>query len=242
MGRDDAIALRGRWARRPRWPPPAAGASEPLVRGRHRGLASRTRTPTADSRIPTPTSWRAIPRSGASAAVADFDGDGFDDLFVTDSAVDGKNHLYRNNGNLTFTDVAAEAGVANGNDAANASADSLWFDYDNDGRPDLLVVRFGQTSCSKTRQRTFTTCHGGRGSTTLLQRHHRHRVRLRPRRRRSICSSASYFQPVNIFNPDDAALLSRELRDREQRRRPDAVSQQRRRHVHRRDGEGWGCA
>jgi len=80
---------------------------------------------------------------GASAAVADYDGDGFDDVFVTDSSVNGKNHLYHNNGNLTFTDVAVAAGVANGNDGENASAAALWFDYNNDGRPDLLVSRFG---------------------------------------------------------------------------------------------------
>ena len=82
---------------------------------------------------------------GASASVADFNGDGFDDLFVTDSAADGQNRLYRNNGDLTFTDVAAESGLGTGNDAANASADSLWFDVDNDGRPDLFVVRFGHS-------------------------------------------------------------------------------------------------
>ncbi len=82
---------------------------------------------------------------GAAAAVADFDGDGFDDLFVTDSAASGVNHLYRNNGDFTFTEMAAAAGVAAGNDAANASADALWLDYDNDGRPDLFVVRFGQS-------------------------------------------------------------------------------------------------
>jgi hypothetical protein len=82
---------------------------------------------------------------GASASVADFNGDGFDDLFVTDSAADGHNRLYRNNGDLTFTDVAAASGLGTGNDAANASADSLWFDVDNDGRPDLFVVRFGHS-------------------------------------------------------------------------------------------------
>jgi hypothetical protein len=82
---------------------------------------------------------------GAAAAVADFDGDGFDDVFVTDSAVEGRNRLYRNNGDLTFTDVAERAGVAAGNDAENASTDALWFDYDDDGRPDLFVVRFGRS-------------------------------------------------------------------------------------------------
>lgn len=82
---------------------------------------------------------------GAAAAVADYDGDGFEDLFVTDSGETGKNHLYHNNGDFTFTDVAEKAGVANGNDASNATADALWLDYDNDGRPDLFVVRFGHS-------------------------------------------------------------------------------------------------
>ncbi|HVT60583.1 MAG TPA: CRTAC1 family protein [Thermoanaerobaculia bacterium] len=82
---------------------------------------------------------------GAAAAVGDYDGDGFEDIFVTDSAEGGKNHLYHNNGDLTFTDVAEQAGVADGNDAENATADALWFDYNNDGRPDLLVVRFGHS-------------------------------------------------------------------------------------------------
>ena len=82
---------------------------------------------------------------GASASAGDYDGDGFDDLFVTDSSVDGRNHLYHNNRNLTFTDVAAQAGIDSGNDPANASADSLWLDFNNDGRPDLFVARFGKS-------------------------------------------------------------------------------------------------
>ena len=80
---------------------------------------------------------------GASAQVADFDGDGFEDLFLTDSALDGHNRLMRNNGNFTFTDVTAGSGIGTGNDPQNASADALWLDYDNDGKPDLLILRFG---------------------------------------------------------------------------------------------------
>ncbi|HEX4278409.1 MAG TPA: CRTAC1 family protein [Bryobacteraceae bacterium] len=80
---------------------------------------------------------------GASATVADYDGDGYDDVYVTDSKLGGKNHLYHNNHDFTFTDVAEAAGVANSNDEKDAVADSLWFDFNNDGRPDLLVVRFG---------------------------------------------------------------------------------------------------
>jgi hypothetical protein len=82
---------------------------------------------------------------GASAAVADFDGDGYDDIFLTDSAEGGKNHLYRNNHDFTFTECGAKAGVADGNDTQNASTDALWLDYNNDGRPDLFVVRWGRS-------------------------------------------------------------------------------------------------
>ena len=80
---------------------------------------------------------------GAAAAVGDYDGDGFDDIFVTDSDAGKPNHLYHNNGNMTFTDVAVEAGVAGGNDPLSIVADAIFFDYDNDGRQDLLVARFG---------------------------------------------------------------------------------------------------
>jgi hypothetical protein len=86
---------------------------------------------------------RMFTSGGAAAAVGDYDNDGFDDIFVTDSDAGKLNHLYHNNGNMTFTDVAEEAGVAGGNDPMSIVSDALWFDYDNDGREDLLVARFG---------------------------------------------------------------------------------------------------
>ncbi len=88
---------------------------------------------------------------GASASAVDYNGDGLEDLFVTDSKEGSPNHLYRNNGDFTFTDVASQAGVAAGNDATNASADSLWFDHNNDGHPDLLVIRFGHNQLFQNR-------------------------------------------------------------------------------------------
>jgi hypothetical protein len=86
---------------------------------------------------------RMFTSGGASAAVGDFDNDGFDDLFVTDSAEGTTSRLYRNNGNMTFTDVTDKAGVGGGNDPLSIVADALWLDYDNDGWRDLLVARFG---------------------------------------------------------------------------------------------------
>ncbi len=85
---------------------------------------------------------------GAAVAVGDYDNDGREDLFVTDSALQGKCHLLHNDGadrsgRVTFTDVASAAGVAGGNDALSIVTDALWFDADNDGLEDLLVVRFG---------------------------------------------------------------------------------------------------
>jgi len=80
---------------------------------------------------------------GAAVAVGDYDNDGFEDIFVTDSDAGKPNHLFHNNGDMTFTDVAVKAGVAGGNDPLSVVSDALWFDYDNDGKLDLLIARFG---------------------------------------------------------------------------------------------------
>ena len=86
---------------------------------------------------------RMFTSGGASVAVGDYDNDGYEDVFMTDSEVGKPNHLFHNNGNLTFTDIAEQAGVSGGNDASNIVSDALWFDCDNDGWLDLLVTRFG---------------------------------------------------------------------------------------------------
>jgi hypothetical protein len=76
---------------------------------------------------------------GMGAAASDFDGDGWQDLYVTNY---GRNVLYRNNGNGTFTDITDKAGVA----APNWSTCAVWFDYDSDSKLDLFVSSFVQYS------------------------------------------------------------------------------------------------
>jgi tetratricopeptide (TPR) repeat protein len=69
-------------------------------------------------------------------AAADYDGDGFTDFYVTNQ--NGVNWLYHNNGNKTFTEVGRQAGVQ----APSYSFATWFFDYDNDGWPDLFVTSY----------------------------------------------------------------------------------------------------
>lgn len=72
---------------------------------------------------------------------ADYDRDGFLDLFVANYNIESTeirpNHLYHNNGNNTFTDVTSVMGLGN---IEEATFMGVWFDYNNDGYNDLLVL------------------------------------------------------------------------------------------------------
>jgi hypothetical protein len=73
---------------------------------------------------------------GQGVAVGDYDNDGYPDLYVTGY---GRAILYHNNGDGTFTDVTAKAGVG---DEGNWSTSAGWFDYDKDGWLDLVVTNY----------------------------------------------------------------------------------------------------
>ena len=86
----------------------------------------------------------ADPQSSFCAAWADYDNDGYLDLYIADGVIgDGAaNVLYHNNGDGTFTNTAESAGVAN----TGNSLGTAWGDYDKDGYIDLHVVNFGQSN------------------------------------------------------------------------------------------------
>jgi hypothetical protein len=101
----------------------------------------------------TMASGLGVPIASESAAWGDYDNDGWVDLFVCGEYIppggasgpaerDPRNRcrLYRNRGDGTFVDVAAEAGVLNESCAKGAA----WGDYDDDGRLDLFVSNMGQ--------------------------------------------------------------------------------------------------
>ncbi len=83
----------------------------------------------------TRASGLAVEMYGIGVAVADFDNDGNDDIYITCL---GPNHLFRNLGNGKFADVTTKAGVGD----PGFSTSAVWFDYDNDGKLDLFVSNY----------------------------------------------------------------------------------------------------
>jgi hypothetical protein len=84
----------------------------------------------------------AVESYGLGCAVADYDNDGFEDIYITTV---GSNHLFRNLGNGKFADVTLKAGVAD----PGFSTSAVWFDYDNDGKLDLFVTHYIDWSIAK---------------------------------------------------------------------------------------------
>ena len=72
---------------------------------------------------------------GLGVAIADYDNDGRDDVYIT--ALEG-DHLFHNEGNGKFRDVTQAAGIRN----ANFGTSAAWLDYDRDGNVDLFVANY----------------------------------------------------------------------------------------------------
>jgi len=89
--------------------------------------------------ISAPSGIRAHPGKGMGVGVADYDGDGLPDIFVTNDKL--FNFLFHNLGNYRFAEVAFETGVAlpeHGNLISGMGVD--FRDLNNDGRPDIVFV------------------------------------------------------------------------------------------------------
>lgn len=122
--------------------------------------------------VSRPSGIRRAARNGLGVIWLDYNEDGRPDVFVANDQT--PNLLWRNNGDGTFTDVAATAGVAfgeQGNTQAGMGVDAG--DYDNDGRVDLTVTNFSEESNALYhnegggifRERSFAS---GMGQATLM--------------------------------------------------------------------------
>jgi hypothetical protein len=107
-------------------------------------IADRAGVRFISNSCPTSQKHQPEPMVGG-VAIFDFDGDGYADLYFVNGAdmpslrktgPQYHNRLFRNNRDLTFTDVTEKAGVAGAGFGMGVAVG----DYDNDGRPDLFVT------------------------------------------------------------------------------------------------------
>src|SRR5450631_1254863 len=107
------------------------------------GIAFRHTSPKLDAKLQH--IMQQVASMGAAVSVVDFDRDGWADIYVTNSGEGSRNALYRNLGNGTFRDVAAEVGLADVNLAGTGvSTGAVWGDYDNDGFEDVFIYKWGK--------------------------------------------------------------------------------------------------
>jgi hypothetical protein len=140
---------------------------------RQAGVAVTHQKVTLDHKLDNIMPWMAS--VGAAVAAADYNNDGFIDVFASSSGRNAACHLFRNNGDGTFTDAAAQAGVAELNKEGGVM-DAVWGDFDNDGWTDLYVVKWSAPNrlFRNNRDGTFTditdssgTGYRGNGNTAI---------------------------------------------------------------------------
>jgi enediyne biosynthesis protein E4 len=107
------------------------------------GIDFTHRAPRLDSKLSH--IMEQVASMGAAVSVVDFDRDGWQDFYAINSAEGSRNALYRNLGNGSFEDVAAEAGLADVNaPGTGVSTGAVWGDYDNDGYEDVFLYKWGR--------------------------------------------------------------------------------------------------
>jgi hypothetical protein len=103
------------------------------------GIRFVHQAPTLDHIMPQVASM------GAGVSVVDFDRDGWQDIYLTNSGEGSQNSLYQNMRDGTFKDVAGESGIADVNQlGTGVSMGAVWGDYDNDGFEDLFLYKWGR--------------------------------------------------------------------------------------------------
>ncbi len=86
-----------------------------------------------------------IASMGASVSIVDYDKDGWEDIYFTNSRDGSQNALYHNLRNGKFENVAAQLGVADVNkEGTGVSMGAIWGDYDNDGYDDMFLYKWGK--------------------------------------------------------------------------------------------------
>ena len=117
------------------------GARQPALDKPDGSYANRLYRNNGDGTFTDVTAAAGVAGAGfaTGAAVADYDNDGWEDLFI---AGVNRNLLYRNRGDGTFEDVTARAGLGADSAGKPWSVSAGWFDYDNDGKLDLFVVNY----------------------------------------------------------------------------------------------------
>jgi hypothetical protein len=109
------------------WTPRGRKSTAALYRNNHNGTFTDI----------TAGSGLDIEIYGIGVAIADYDNDGKDDVYIT--ALDG-DHLFHNEGGGKFRDVTKTAGIQN----VSFGASAAWLDYDRDGKADLFVANYVQ--------------------------------------------------------------------------------------------------
>ncbi|HMC59819.1 MAG TPA: CRTAC1 family protein [Candidatus Solibacter sp.] len=121
-GWPDILLVNGKY-----WTPGGRKSLAALYRNNHNGTFTDI----------TAGSGLDVEMYGMGVAIADYDNDGRDDVYIT--ALDG-DHLFHNEGNGRFRDVTKAAGIQN----ADFGTSAAWLDYDRDGKLDLFVANYVQ--------------------------------------------------------------------------------------------------